>query len=268
MSWHFARTPKWIVRHLLVAALVVSMVLLGLWQLRRLDDKRDHNALVESRQDEPVMSITEVVPWTSDVGDEAVDDVLYRTVEARGTYLDDDTVVVENRTYNGAPGAWVLTPLLLPSGSAVVVNRGFIGFDREGEISPPPAPSGPVEVVGLVYPSQRRGTFGATDPDGEDLGVLARADLDRYEAQLDYDLLPAYVQRETSTPPEAAAAEGAQELVPLEGPDLDEGPHLGYAVQWFIFTMIAAGGYVLLLRRVAKDEGRRLRVPPAAAPAP
>lgn len=265
MSWHFARTPKWIVRHVLVAALVVSMVLLGLWQLRRLDEKRDHNALVESRQDQPAVSVTEVVPWTSDVGDD-VHDVLYRAVVARGTYVDSDTVVVENRTYNGAPGAWVLTPLLLRSGSAVVVNRGFIGFDRDGEIVPPPAPEGPVEVEGLVFPSQQRGSFGATDPDDVELEVLARVDLDRYEAQLDYDLLPAYVQRETSDPEEAAAGEGAQELVPLEGPDLDEGPHLGYAAQWFIFTTIAAGGYVLLLRRVAKDEAKRLRTPAAAAP--
>jgi cytochrome oxidase assembly protein ShyY1 len=260
VSWHFARTPKWIVRHVLVVLLVVSMVLLGLWQLRRLDQKREHNALVESRQDEPAVSVTEVVPWTSNVGDDAVDDVLYRAVEARGTYIDDDTVVVENRTFNGAPGAWVLTPLLLSSGSAVVVNRGFIGFDHDGKISPPPAPSGPVEVTGLVFPSQTRGSFGATDPDDVDLDVLARVDLDRYEAQVDYDLLPAYVQRETSTPPEQGAGPGEQELVVLEGPELDEGPHLGYAVQWFIFTTIAAGGYALLLRRMAKDEAKRTRV--------
>lgn len=253
---------------MLVVVLVVSMVLLGLWQLRRLDEKQDHNALVESRQDEPAMSVTEVVPWTSDVGDDVIDDVLYRAVVARGTYLDDDTVVVENRTYNGAPGAWVLTPLLLRSGSAVVVNRGFVGFDRDGKIVPPPAPAGPVEVDGLVFPSQRRGTFGPTDPSGAELEVLARVDLERYESQLDYDLLPAYVQLEASTPAEAAAAEGAQELVPLEGPDLDEGPHLGYAVQWFIFTTIAAGGYVLLLRKVAKEEDKRTRAPDSTTSTP
>lgn len=268
MSWHFARTPKWIVRHVLVVALVVSMVLLGLWQLRRLDEKRDHNALVESRQDQPSVPVAELVPANAGVDDEAVDDVLYRAVIATGTYLDDDTAVVENRTFNGAPGAWVLTPLQLDGGGVVVVNRGFIGFDRSGEIAPPPAPSGTVEVEGLVFPSQKRGSFGATDPDDVELDVLARVDLDRYEAQLDYDVLPAYVQRETSDPAEAAAGEGEQELVPLEGPDLDEGPHLGYAAQWFIFTTIAAGGYVLLLRRVAKDEAKRLRTPVAAAPTP
>ena len=50
MRWDFARRPKWIVRHVAVAALVVTMILLGFWQLRRLDEKRDHKALVEARQ--------------------------------------------------------------------------------------------------------------------------------------------------------------------------------------------------------------------------
>ena len=58
----------------------------------------------------------------------------------------------------------------------------------------------------------------------------------------------------SSDPPEEAAADGAPELVPLGPPGADEGPHLAYAVQWFIFTTIAAGGYVLLLRRVARDQ--------------
>ena len=43
---------------------------------------------------------------------------------------------------------------------------------------------------------------------------------------------------------------------PLGAPHPDEGPHLSYAVQWFIFTTIAAGGYVLLLRKVAIDQAR------------
>ena len=50
MSWRFALTPKWIIRHVLVVALVVAMISLGFWQLRRLDEKRDHKAVVEARQ--------------------------------------------------------------------------------------------------------------------------------------------------------------------------------------------------------------------------
>ncbi|MEY4131134.1 MAG: hypothetical protein RLZZ31_1258, partial [Actinomycetota bacterium] len=35
-------------------------------------------------------------------------------------------------------------------------------------------------------------------------------------------------------------------------PDLSEGPHLGYALQWFSFSLLTIIVYPLLLRRVAK----------------
>jgi surfeit locus 1 family protein len=259
VSWRFALTPKWIIRHLVVVVLVVVMVNLGFWQLRRLDDKREYKALVAARQEAPVADITDVVPVDAAVGDDAVEAALYRSVRATGTYVIDDTVVVENRTLNGASGAWVLTPLRLPGGAAVVVNRGFVGFDREGDIVPPDPPAGTVTVEGLVFPSQVRGSFGPADPVGERLDVLARVDLDRYEAQVDYDLRPAYVQLVESDPAEPApASDEVPDLVALGPPHPDEGPHLAYAVQWFIFSTIAAGGYLLLLRRVALDQGKLL----------
>jgi surfeit locus 1 family protein len=255
VSWQFAVRPKWIVRHVAVVLLVVSMVLLGLWQLRRLDEKRDLKATVEARQEEPAADVRAVVPEGAAVGDDAVDAVAHRSVTATGTYADDDTFVVENRTFNGASGGWVLTPLVLDDGSAVVVNRGFLGFNREGVIDPPPAPEGEVAVEGLLLESEQRGRFGASDPDEGTLEVLARVDLDRVAEQVDYEVLPAYVQLVSSTPGEVTP-DGAPELVPLGRPELSEGPHFGYAVQWFTFTIIAVVGYALLLRRVARDEAR------------
>ena len=252
MRWRFALTPKWIVRHVLVVALVVTMVVLGFWQLRRLDDKRTYKDLVEARQEQPLADVADVVPADAAVDDDAVDAVLYRSVRAVGSYAGEDTVVVENRTRDGAPGAWVLTPMQLDDGTAVVVNRGFIGFNRQGAIVPPPSPSGTVQIEGLVFPSERRGSFGPRDPVAGRLDVLARVDLDRYAVQLDYPLLPAYVQLVASDPGEMAAAEGEPALVALGPPEPDEGPHLAYAVQWFIFSTIAGGGYVLLLRKMAQ----------------
>lgn len=261
MSWRFALTPKWLVRHVLVIALVVTMVYLAFWQLRRLDQKQTYRDLVAARQEQPVMDVESVVPAGAALDSAAVDAVLYRSVRAVGSYASDDTVVVRNRTFNGAPGAWVLTPLRLDDGTGVVINRGFIGFDRAGAIVAPPPPAGRVTVDGLVYPSQRRGSFGPTDASHGRLRELARVDLERYAAQLDYDLLPAYLQLVATDPAERAVRPGEPQLVALGAPKPDLGPHLSYAVQWFIFTTIAAGGYVILLRRVARDEGR-LRAAP------
>ena len=238
-----------------VALLVVTMVLLGFWQLRRLDEKQDIKATIEDRQTQPAADVQALVPHGAAVGDDAVEAVEHRRVTATGSYADDDTFVVENRTYNGASGGWVLTPLVLEDGSAVVVNRGFLGFDRAGEIDPPSPPAGTVVVEGVLLESERRGRFGPTDPDDGALEVLARVDLERVAQQVDYDVRPAYLQR-TSSEPEEATPPGDPELVALGLPEPTLGPHLAYAAQWFIFTTIAVVGYALLLRRVARDEAQ------------
>jgi cytochrome oxidase assembly protein ShyY1 len=252
VSWRFARTPKWLVRHIVVVALVVTMVLLGFWQLRRLEEKRDQHDLVLARQEGPPAALADLVPVDAAVDAPAVDAVLYRRAVVTGRYRPEDTVVVPNRTLNGASGAWVLTPLQPDDGPAVLVNRGFVGFTQAGEVDPPPAPSGQVTVEGLVSPSQQRGRFGGSGPDAA-IPEMARVDIEAFEDRVDYDLRPAYLQLTTSDPVQPTSA-GAPELVPLEPPAPDEGPHLGYAVQWFIFATIAGGGYLLLLRKVAGEQ--------------
>jgi cytochrome oxidase assembly protein ShyY1 len=42
----------------------------------------------------------------------------------------------------------------------------------------------------------------------------------------------------------------------LPRPELGNGPHLSYAGQWFIFASIAAIGYLLVLRKVARSQTR------------
>ena len=256
MSWRFVLRPKWIVRHVAVAILVVTMLLLGFWQLRRLDEKRDYEALVEARQAEPAVDVATVVPAGEAVDAPAVDAVLYRNVTATGVYEDDDTVVVENRTFNGASGAWVLTPLRLADGSAVLVNRGFIGFDSEGAIVAPPAPEGEVTVdrpraaepgTGSLRSHGPPRVSSTSWPASTSLGWRPRSTTSCCRPTSSWS---------TAHPPEAAVPEGEPALVPLGTPRPSEGPHLAYAVQWFIFTTIAAGGYVLLLRRVARDQAK------------
>ena len=256
MSWQFVVRPKWIVRHVAVVLLVVSMVLLGFWQLRRLDEKRDLKATVEARQEEPAADVQEVVPAGAAVGDAAVEAVEHRSVTATGTYADDDTFVVENRTFNGASGAWVLTPLVLDDGSAVVVNRGFLGFDRDGRDRPAARTRGrgggrwtaprerAARAVRRIRP--RRG-----HARGAGAASTWRASPSRSTTTC---CRP--TSSSSAATPEEVTPEGAPELVPLGRPELSEGPHLAYAVQWFTFTTIAVVGYALLLRRVARDEAR------------
>ncbi|HEY8523979.1 MAG TPA: SURF1 family protein [Acidimicrobiales bacterium] len=232
----FLLGPKWLLSHLFVVVLIVVMINLGFWQLRRLDEKRDRNDLIESRMDQPEVAVDDLL--AADDGDLAVDEARFRRVTATGTYEDDDTVEVRNQSLDGSPGAWLVTPLRLAGGERVGVIRGFVGFEPDGSFAPAPAPEGRVTVTGLVMDPDRLGRTA-----GRDLEPLLGAD----------GVLPAVVQAETSDP-----AEPADALRPLPALELSEGPHLSYAVQWFVFSTIGVVGYPLVLRRVVARRGKEV----------
>lgn len=241
--------PWWFVSHLLVLALIVVMINLGFWQLRRLDDRRDLNAL-QAERTAAAMVATEAL--SSEIAAGGVEAVEYRVVEAVGRYRLADEVAVRGRTRNGAPGVWLLTPLVPAEGPALVVNRGWVPQSSSDPAARPPAPvpEGEVTVRGYVRLSEQRTGLGVADPAEGRLASLARPDIVRYAAQLDYPVNPFYLQLDSQDPPPG----DYPQMVALPAPG--EGPHLGYAVQWFIFTAIAVVGYPLVLRHVSRRPDR------------
>ena len=177
-----------------------------------------------------------------------VEGVEYRVVEATGRYRLVDEVAVRGRTLNGAPGVWLLTPLVPAGGPALVVNRGWVPQSSSDPAARPPAPvpDGEVTVRGYVRLSEQRAGLGVADPTEGRLASLARPDIVRYAAQLDYPVHPFYLQLNGQDPPPA----DYPRMVALPAPG--DGPHLGYAVQWFIFSAIGIIGYPLVLRHVSR----------------
>src|SRR5690349_19637698 len=100
--WDFARRPRWILSHLLVVVLVVTMFNLGLWQLRRLDEKTTLNDNIRSRGALPVEPIDTLVPKESTRS--STHDLAWRRVSVTGTYRSADELVVSNRSIDGQPG--------------------------------------------------------------------------------------------------------------------------------------------------------------------
>lgn len=264
--YRFLVSPRWILSHVFVAACVVAMVAAGFWQLGRLDERRAANRVIEAAQEQPPVSVAELVPAGAAASADDVDAVQYRTATVTGAYLVEDQVLVSNRTYEGAPGYWVLTPLLQADGTAVVVNRGWVPFDvqPEGPWDRFAPPTGPVTVTGLVRPPQVRDTSGIVsgpeDPAEGVLRTLSRVDVARLDQQVDVDLLPLYLDLRSQEPAQPQAVP-----VPVPAPELDEGPHLGYAGQWFIFATLTVIVYPLLLRRVARNRAAAARSAEATA---
>jgi len=247
--YRFALRPRWILSHLLILLLVITMINLGFWQLRRLHERRTYNASVRANETQPAQPVEDIMRPSDPV---SVGHTLnFRRVAATGTYDTSNAIIVRSRSLNSTPGVWALTPLRLADGTAVIVLRGFLPSQGTLERVPADAepPAGEVSITGLVQETQTAGLFEHPDPAEGHLDTMARADVARIAKQLPYPILPAYVQLQTQQPPQS----GPQPTV-LPEPVLDDGPHLSYAIQWFIFTTIALVGYPLILRRKARDK--------------
>ena len=214
------------------------MVYLSLWQFHRLDDRKAFNREVTERSSLSVVDVS-----TLDISDPAA--LQWRPAGAKGTYLPDEQVLIVNRSQGGVAGMNVLTPLLLDDGRAIIVNRGFIALND----TPPVAPSGEVKVVGLLRSTEGRTTGQAREASGE-LTEFFRLDIARLQEQIDPELLNVALVAEVSEPADSAM------LRPVSSPELSEGSHLSYAIQWLIFATAVIVGWILAVRKSISNRAR------------
>ena len=247
-------TPRMLALHVVVLAVVLGLASLGMWQLSRLEEARARTDARQQRLEEAPVPVGELLAGLSLDDTDQLAGLEFRRVTATGTYRPGDEVLQRGRSNQGRTGFHVLTPLDLADGGTVVVRRGWVPFDNE--LRPPVAdaapPSGTVTVEGYLERSipQPTGPLTPRDPEEGALDIVFHADLERLAPQLDGDLLPMLVHLEQQSPPT-----DGQLPIPAPRPAMDDGPHLGYAIQWFSFALIGAGFYALWLRRrVASDE--------------
>lgn len=251
--YRFLWRPRWIAFHLLVITAIVTMVNLGFWQLRRLDERREFNATVEARYDELPVPIDELlVPGEIPPG--GYDGLEWYPVSTSGTYLPDETFFVVNRSQGGFAGRNVVVPMRLDDGRILIVNRGFVPLAEEA----PGVPGVDVDIVARLRPTQTRGLGQLSDPAEGDLVEAQRIDIERIAPQLPGEVVPMYVDLVESTPPEPTPYP-----TPVAPPELGEGNHLSYAVQWFIFSIAVAVGWLLAVRRSARSRQQERAEQPA-----
>ena len=235
----FLFRPKWLLFHAVVAAGIIAMVVAGFWQIARLGERKEFNDLVFERSQSEAVELRSVLERLDD-GSLSEADAEWLPVIVRGTYLSDQ-VLEFNNSQGGRAGDNVLTAMVTNDGDTVVVNRGFIPLG----IDVPDAPRTEVEGLGYIRSSEVRERGGLTDADdGAPLAEIRRIDVPRLARQLPGDVAPVYVQLIAADP---GIEVGDPEPVVL--PELSNGPHLSYAIQWFVFALCVAIGWVLAVRR-------------------
>ncbi len=232
---------KWIWTTLLVLLGAAVCVRLGIWQLHRLAQRRVFNSHVLAMRALPPLDLP------------AHDDLTrmeYRAVRAGGTYDFGNQVVIRNQFNGDQYGYHLLTPLHLPDGEAVLVDRGWVPADGNSAPSDWRKYDGPGQVAlsGIIRLGVTAAGFGGEadptlSPDQTRLDFWIYVDLNRIRAQVPYPILPVYIQLDPDPNRTAPPIPFQAEL------DLSEGPHQSYAIQWFSFAAVLLVGYPFYLRK-------------------
>jgi surfeit locus 1 family protein len=231
----------WLLTTLLVFLGTATCIRLGIWQLDRLDQRREFNAQVMSMRAAPMLDLNKDLP--ADIAS-----MEWRAVRVTGEYDFENQVALRNRYHETRYGYHLVTPLLF-DGTAVLVDRGWIPADADWRDFDEP---GTVTVTGQIRLGQGKPAFGgvadALPEDGSPLKVWNNLDVERMSAQFPYPILAVYVQ------PNAEIDDVTPPIAYLPEIELTEGSHFGYAFQWFTFAAILFMGYPFYLRKQDQNK--------------
>lgn len=220
------------------AVLSAAFVLLGNWQWTRAEQKEALRLRIEMLERQPAIALggAPADPGFMDL----------RPVTARGVWLADRTVLIDNRIHRGRPGFHVVTPLRLEGSSMhVLVNRGWLAAPRlRSELPQVATPTGSVDIAGVAQ--ALRGRFIELSAANREGRIWQNLTIERFREFAQIDLQPVVI-RQTG-----AADDGL--LRDWEPPDVNAAKHRFIAFQWYAFaTAVPVALFVLWLR------GRRAR---------
>lgn len=235
ISLFLGRRNWW--RTTFIVVLVSLFVWLGLWQLDRLATRRATNIQLIARLAEPPLALQ-----SADAT--ALSQQADQRASATGTFDFKQQVTIISQLWEGKAGIYLVAPLIFEDGRAVLVNRGWVPASHaDGDLSQYNQ-AGSVTLTGRL-------TLAPTNTQASSAGESAYYDisLPKLQARMPYDLLPVLLVES----PEGYAIATLPQRIATE-PDISDGPHLGYAIQWFIFAVIAVIGHIAFVLQQNKRQ--------------
>jgi len=249
----------WFVVALACASLTARF---GVWQLSRAHAKQANEALVAERGVMPVLPAAELARDAA-----AGERQWQRHVVLNGEWDAAHTVFLMNRSMDERSGFYVMTPLKLPDGGAVLVQRGWIARDDASPMKAPPVatPAGSVALHGHVAPWPSHWIEIGRGPAG---AVRQNLELAPFAAETGLALRPVTVVEDAGAD---NAGDGLRRDWPSASGGVSVATNYGYAVQWFAMSVAFLGLWVWLQfirpRRQSSDASDSPSGPRADDPA-
>lgn len=211
---------------LMLALPIPLFIALGFWQLDRADQKQQQARVLSERAEMPALDLDVLVADP--------EPLRFRKVQAQGVFEAQGQILIENRRRGSRTGFHVISPLRIEGSDVrVLVNRGWIPAAADGSPTPAPVPDGRVLVTGesyIPYPPALP-LHGGADA-AKDWGLRwPYLTVELYANLVDYPVQPVVILQDPDNP------DGFLRSWPRELPK--EGMHIGYAIQWFAFALIA-----------------------------
>jgi cytochrome oxidase assembly protein ShyY1 len=223
-----------LVGHALVLLFAGGFLALGFWQYGRHHEKqgtmRERRAAYAAPA--PELGATPPAPDAR--------------VEVRGTYDGAHQVLLRDQVHDDDIGVDVLTPLVLATGDAVLVDRGWLPTST----NVPDPPAGPVVVRGIV----RQSTRNVSPRDMRELdgrASVSRVDIASIDELTTGTLRPVWVAAQYQEP----APEPGAPLLP-EPPSPTRVNHMQYALQWWALALIPIIGWPIVLLGITRRHRR------------
>lgn len=206
---------------------------LGNWQAGRAADKRALGAQLERALAGPPLEVP-AAPIDPK-------DLVMRRVAARGRFVEEHTIYLDNKLRRGRPGYEVVTPLRL-DGVCVLVNRGWLAAGRTRDVLPVVfTPREEVRVEGLALERLAHALELGGAPGRSK--VRQNIDVASFEQETGLRFQPIVIEQHSAAP------DGLVREWPR--PDAGAEKHQSYALQWYSLSGLAVVLFVVLsFRRV------------------
>jgi cytochrome oxidase assembly protein ShyY1 len=226
------REPLAILKSLVALLLIVFTLWAAQWQYHRGVDRHERNTLIAKQSTMSSIDLPNTIEDPSKLE--------WRQISTTGRFTPDKQILLRNRYFEGQYGYEVLTLFTNVQGKIFWVDRGWVKAGADATTAPitPPIPTVQVDIVGRLRlgTSLPSGTFFAL-PGGGKSGITSEVNAQSRENTEDFyiDLLSGSMP--TLTPDVSAQL-----------PELSDGPHMAYALQWIFFGGLIVYGRILIRR--------------------
>ncbi len=216
---------------LIISVVIISLSLLGFWQLDRAEQKKALvNSQQEREQDQP-LQLSALV--TQDISS-----LKFRLIEMEGIYDKAHQFLLDNQIVDGRTGYFVLTPFKLSTMTqAVLVNRGWVPVGQDRSQLPDVSMTETREsIFGRIdgFPGVGWRLEGAEIPTDGWPSVIQLAEQQALSNKLGYSVLPFQIKLDKDN------SQGYRREWTMQNINMPPEKHQAYAFQWFALASVFA----------------------------